>query len=532
MNRPLLSYLQSYLKANPSPFHTPGHKGKWGELFEIPGFDPFLADIADDIADITAKIRESENLASEIYGTRRSIYLVNGSTAGIHIMFIASLKPGDKIIVGRNMHRSAVFAMITTGAIPVYVQSRFNENGIPLNVTPDDIETAIIENPDCKAIYITSPTGLGIIADVEEISRICRKYDKLLLVDGAWEAHFPFHRDLPPSAIESGADMVVQSVHKTLPSLSGTSILHVCNDRVDINKVESAKRMVETTSPNLIYYLSIENAVTMMADKGKEIISRAIERANYCREGIRETLEILESNSRKTTAKFDSLKSKSHNYDSHDIIPHYDSHENNPHLQVGDRESQKNYNCFNSFPTNDFRTDPTKLILTVNREKTGISGMEIAERLKHTHGVEAEMSSLDYVVFIFTGFETDRDVETLRNSIMCFIGDCFNDINPIKRPTDDITPMKLPLEAIPSMKLSPRDAYFRDKEMIPLSKSPGRISVEIITPYPPGIPLLVPGEEITGDVADYIYKILNHDGNVRGLDVRDEGVFVWVVISQ
>ncbi|MCD4783789.1 MAG: aminotransferase class V-fold PLP-dependent enzyme [Candidatus Eremiobacteraeota bacterium] len=529
MKRPLLLYLESYLKADPSPFHTPGHKGKWGDIFEIPGFDPFCADIADDIADITAKIRESENLASKIYGTRRSLYLVNGSTSGIQIMFLATLKPGDKVIIGRNMHRSAVSAMITTGAIPVYVQSRFNENWIPLNVTPEDIETAIIENPDCKAVYVTSPTGLGICADVEEISRICRKYDKLFLVDGAWEAHFPFHRDLPPSAIESGADMVVQSVHKTLASLSGTSILHVCNDRIDINKVESAKRMVETTSPNLLYYLSIENAVVMMAEKGEEILSRAIEMADSCREGIRETPEMLESNAKNSIVSFDGLKSKAQNSDSHNIIPHYDSledsphynsHENNPHLQVGDREAQKNFNCFNSFPINDFRTDPTKLILSVNREKTGISGIEVAERLKHTHGVEAEMSSLDYVVFIFTGFETDRDVDRLRDSI--------DSISGLGNPS-----CKGPnTSSLPGMKLSPRDAYFRDKEMIPLSQSPGRISAEIITPYPPGIPLLVPGEELTCDVVDYINKILNHGGNVRGLDVRDEGAFVWAVVSQ
>ena len=146
LNRPLFSYLQSYLKDKPSPFHTPGHKGKWNNLFKSAEFDTFRFDIADDVADITCKIRESEDIASRIYGTRRSIYLVNGSTAGIQTMFLSSFKPGDKVIVGRNMHHSAVSAMIMTGVTPIYIQCKFNKNGIPLNVTANDVDAGNMIN--------------------------------------------------------------------------------------------------------------------------------------------------------------------------------------------------------------------------------------------------------------------------------------------------------------------------------------------------------------------------------------------------
>lgn len=478
----------------------------------FPGFDIFRTDIADDIDGIPGKIRESEEMAAEVFGTRRSLYLVSGSTGGIHTMFLSLVKPGDEVLMGRNMHRSAIEGAILTGVIPRYVPCRMTEEGIPLNVTPADIENALKEYPRCKAVYITSPSYFGVCADIKAISEICRREEKFLLVDEAWGGHFPFHPDLPVSAIHSGADMVVQSLHKTLPSLTGSSILHVCSDKIDINAVESAKSLVETSSPNLLFYLSLENAIGMVKEKGVEIYGRAIENAGFCRKEMKRIiagmpLRILDG--REFTLK----------------------------NEAGEIAADNHF----TFPA-----DPLKVTIWMDLPAESFTGPEIARILEEKYGVCAEMAHLSAVQFLFTGFERDEDAGRLVGSFERVLEEIAvrgsrGPLPPAKierhkhaRGGDPLLPndedsFQTSLAASNLMKMPPREAYFSQKETIPLWQSEGSICGEIVTPYPPGIPLLIPGEEITGEIIEHLLETLEAGGCVKGLDYNGDEPAVVVV---
>ena len=514
-NKPLFKHITSLIKSNPSRFHTPGHKGRWGEFFHenTTGFDIFQSDIADDIDGIPGKIRESEENAAKIHKTKRSIFLVNGSTAGIHTMLLSLLKPGDQVLVSRNMHRSAIEGIILTGTIPRYVKCRLTQEGIPLNVTPGDVEKALNEFPQCKCVYITSPSYFGVTADIKKIAGVCEKYDRILLVDEAWGAHYPFHEDLPPSAITSGADMVVQSVHKTLPSLTGSSILHICSDKIDTDKVESAKSLVETSSPNLLFYLSLENAVAVMAENGKEILETAIQNATFCRERMRKSIE---------------------------GIP----------FQFLSKEDFANKGSKGPLPLADneapFLMDPLKLTLWTNHRETGIAGIKIAQILEEEHGIYSEMSHLDAVQLLFTGYEREEDLNNLvesfekviKNYVLSSIRETVetvqvkigNDVgNDSFDPGMNSGAILTPDFQLPTSLMPPRQAYFSNKKKINLWESVGSICGELVTPYPPGIPVLVPGEEITMEIVDYLMETLEAEGTVKGLDLTGEEVKISVV---
>ena len=515
--KPLTHHLNSFIKNNPSPFHTPGHKGRWGELFgsRFAGFDIFRADIADDIDGIPGKIRESEETAAEFFGTLRSLYLVSGSTGGIHTMFLSVLKPGDEVLAGRNMHRSAIEGAILAGVIPRYVPCRMTEEGIPLNVTPADIENALQEYPHCKAVHITSPSYFGVCADVEAISEICVRKGKFLLVDEAWGGHFPFHPDFPDSAIQSGADLVVQSLHKTLPSLTGSSILHICSDKIDINAVESAKSLVETSSPNLLFYLSLENAINLMKEKGVEIYGRAVENADFCRKEMKRIatgLPLWILDGREFKLKYDDISGDAH-----------------PDSLI-------------TFPA-----DPLKLTIWMDSPDKNFTGPEIARILEEEYGVCAEMAHLNAVQFLFTGFERDEDAGRLVSSFERVLEEITNTGSRVAPAPGGNTSekamqgagapcypkRKLHIEksrtALNLMKMPPREAYFSQKETLPLWQSEGSICGEIVTPYPPGIPLLIPGEEITGEIIEHLLETLEAGGCVKGLDYRGDEPAVVVV---
>lgn len=528
--RPLTHHLNTFITNNPAPFHTPGHKGRWGELFgsRFSGFEIFRTDIADDIDGIPVKIRESEDMAAQIFGTHRSLYLVSGSTGGIHTMFLSVMKPGDEVLMGRNMHRSAIEGAILAGVIPRYVSCRMTEEGIPLNVTPSDVEEALKVFPRCKGVYITSPSYFGVCADISAIGEICKREKKFLLVDEAWGGHFPFHPDFPDSAVHSGADMVVQSLHKTLPSLTGSSILHICSDKIDINAVESAKSLVETSSPNLLFYLSLENAINLMKENGKEIYGKAIENADFSREEMERIatgfpIKILDGR------------------------------------KIVLRNSQE------SITKSELAVDPLKVTLWVDDPGNGITGLEIARILEEKDGVCAEMAHLRAVQFLLTGFERDGDAERLVSSF----GRVLEEIT-ITGSRDPLLPTKIeqhkhargggPLlpkadnaHIISStgilpvihnlvftshkkpanmnlMKMPPREAYFSRKEKIHLWQSEGSICGEIVTPYPPGIPLLIPGEEITGEIIEHLLETLEAGGCVKGLDYEGDEPAITVVI--
>jgi len=460
---PIQDYLLGYFRRNPASFHTPGHKGSPPALLDFSS-NPLVLDVPDDVCGFPGAREESQAMAAYIYGTRRTYYLVNGSTAGVKAMFLACLCPGDKVLIGRNLHMSVVSALVETGVHPVFVPVAFDGEGIPLNVTPAAVEKAASEHPDARALFVTSPSYFGVCADLPALGEIARRYGMFFLVDEAWGAHFPFGRSFPPSSLQAGADMAVHGAHKTLPVLTGAALLHVAPGRVDPARVETALSMVETSSPNVLFYLSLEAAISRMHREGASILHRAAQRA------------------------------------------------------AGAARAAGEMGCAFGAGLDgrgDFQADPLKVLLRTRPHVTGVSGYRAAAELTHGHGVVPEMADLSTVLFIFTGFESEEDCDRLHTGLSGLSRLCKEAAGQEGRSS-----ASFPLP--PGAPLTPRDAFFSRGEAVSLKTSPGRTARSAVVPYPPGIPVLLPGEEITRESVEYLERVMEKGGVVRGLQLSGD----------
>jgi arginine decarboxylase len=459
------------------PFHTPGHKGKWF----LPCLDSVesmaRADIADDIGDFPAALERSEEAASRVYGTLRTFYLVNGSTAGIQAMLLSVLKPGDKVVMGRNLHVSAISALVMTGALPVYVPLVFDDDGIPLNVLPEDVGSVIEANPDSRGVFLTSPSYFCVCTRMSGIAEASHRYGIPLLIDEAWGGHFPFGSGFPRSSLETGADIAVHGVHKTMSSLTGTALLHVNSDRVEELSVASSLRMVETTSPNILFYMSLEYAIHKMKEEGGKILEGAVL-------SVKKVSKYLNENSA---------------------------------FETGFPEEKNRYRDFFSF-------DPIKLLVRTAFHETGITGYDVAGFLSEKYRIYPEMADLQTILFLFTGFEDEGSDDYLAKALV----DAFRELRKNRKRPIGRLPVMPGLQQ-PVMEMTPREAFFSQGELVPLSLIPGRTVQSAIVPYPPGIPLLMPGEKASPESMEYIRMVFESGGNVKGLVHSDDGVFAGVV---
>lgn len=510
MKTPLRKHILKHIKKNPVSFHTPGHKGRWDGVFSFDSggvwdslltggdsysnFAKYLAkgDIPDDLPGFSQALEESMQEASRVYGSDASYYLVNGSSGGIMAAFLASFKPGSKVIAGRNLHKSAVSAMIMSGVSPVFVPIEYTVERIPLNISINALEEAVNGHPDAEGIYVTSPSHLGVSASLEEIISLAKSKNLLIITDEAWGAHFPFCDSLPPSTLSFKGDICIQSLHKTLPALTGTSILHCSGSKVSKEKVKSALRMIETTSPNMLFYLSAENAVSFMSDKGDDFLSTNMERIN---ELIEDISIFMQENLLKGIT-----------------MPLRD-----PVSAAGEA----------------FLSDPFKLYLFTDPYCTGYKGSEIAKLLIENFSVFPEMADIYGILFVFTGFETLKDYEKLTEGLKRVLNkDLYFSSAPsscsfIAYMLDSSSPgyFSAPVKTV----LTPRDAFYSHKEMIPISSSKGRVCAGIATPYPPGIPALIPGEVVDKQAVDFITKIHMTGGEIQGLENINGQLMIEVV---
>lgn len=461
-NAPLYEAVSKYIKRKMIPFHMPGHsQGKGApkilkRLFGDKFFDFDLTEVSglDYLHYAQGVIRESEELASKLYGTKATIFLVNGTTAGVHAMILDSIKENDKIIIGRNSHRSVIGGILLAKAKPVFVQPEFNDEfGIITNLTPETIEKVIKKNPDAKAILITTPNYYGLQGRVKEMIDISHRYGLKVLIDEAHGAHFPFNDKFPKSAIYLGADLVTQSAHKTLPTLTQTSFLHVVSDNNNVDRIEQILSIIESSSPSYIFMTALDVARREMALHGREMWDKAIEVAEYAREKIK---------------KLDGFK-----VITEDIV---------------------NGNDIYAF-------DPIKL--TINVEDLGYSGFEF-ERYLNKNGIEIELADLKNVLLFITIGTSKRDVDTLVSVLK-------------KTPPKNKRMIKMPEfpEAAP-LAMLPFEAFQQEFEVVPLTESKGRVSWGIVAPYPPGVPVLVPGMIVDSNCIEFINEVFKRGGLVQG----------------
>lgn len=470
---PLVEALKAYTSKDMAAFHTPGHKqgrGAPADLVDLCGEQALRIDLCelpevDALYNASGVIKEAQELAAEAYGADASFFLVNGSTTGNIVMIVSACDPGDTLLVPRNAHKSALSALILSGARPAYMRPPWDADlGVSGAVTPGEVERALEENPRAKAVFIVSPTYFGGAADLARIAALCHARGVPLMVDEAHGPHLHFHPDLPASALSSGADMVVQSTHKIISGMTQASLLHIKKSpRTNLARARKTLELIQSTSPSYLLMASLDAARRQMALHGEALLGRTIELAE---EGRRRIAAI-------------------------------------PGVRVFGRERRGQPALFD--------LDVTKL--TINVTGLGITGFEARRRLNEEHGVQAEMATLHNVLLIVTIGNTIDDINRTTRAFEALCEDA------IRRGTFGEPPPGVrlsPPHALPAVELSPREAFFAEPARVPFERSEGCISAELVAPYPPGIPILAPGEVISAEAIHYLRAVERMGGMING----------------
>ena len=456
MSTPLADAVLRYAGLGVLPMHTPGHKGGRGahpmlrRFFTEEGLrsDVSLSAELDDLHAPTGCIRAAEELAAETYGADAAYFMVNGTTGAIHTMLMAALVPGETILVPRNVHRSIVGAMILTGVRPVYLQPEIDTRlGIAMGVSLRTVEAAVREHPEARAVLLVYPTYYGVATELSAIADFLHAQGKLLLVDAAHGAHFAFSDALPTSAMAAGADLAAESTHKLLGSLTQTSMLLARSGRVPTERIRAASGVIQSTSPNEVLLASLDLARAQMAEEGQERLAAAIRAAEELRRSINE---------------IEGLWAFGAEYMGADGMA---------------------------------ALDPLKI--TVQMTGLGLSGFAAEEELRRRN-VACELADARNVLMLLSYADGPR--ETAR--ILAALRSMAEEHAPMCTSRGAASFLALP--PIPETALAPRDAYFARSEHVDVWAAEGWVAAETIVFYPPGIPVLAPGDVIDGATLAYL----------------------------
>ncbi len=467
---PILDALKDYHDEGVTPFDVPGHKHGRGnpELTEFLGRKVMQVDVnsmkcLDNLSNPTGVIAESEQLLASAYGADEAFFLVNGTSAGVQAMIMSVCKPDDKVILPRNAHKSATNGLIMSGARPVYIQPEFSsEYGITLGINTDDVRAAVQKNPDAKAVFLMNPTYYGSTSDLKEIVNIAHEYNMVVLVDEAHGAHLHFHDALPVSAMQAGADMAAVSLHKTGGSLTQSSALVKKGSRVSGKYIRKVINLNQTTSASYLLMSSLDVARKNLATRGEYMIEEVL---NHCKAAR------LEIN------RIDGLQCFG-------------------------------FENFNASGTPTF--DTTKLV--VNVAGIGLTGFRVYDILRDSYKIQVELGDTGNILAIVSLGDSHKSLAILVEALREISNDTFK---TNKKMNVSLKPCDLELS------LSPREAFYASKEKIALSEALGRISGESIMAYPPGIPIITPGELISDEVIDYLEFLKSEETMITDMDDPD-----------
>lgn len=433
------------------PFDVPGHKRGKGnpELTDFLGAKCMSLDVnsmkpLDNLCHPVSVIREAESLAADAFGAAHAFFMVGGTTSAVQAMVFTATKRGDKIILPRNVHRSVINAMILNGAVPIYVNPQVDSRlGISLGMTLDDVTAAVKANPDAKCILVNNPTYYGICSDIRSITRLAHEHGMMLLADEAHGTHFYFAENLPVNAMEAGADMAAVSMHKSGGSLTQSSFLLI-NNSVSEGYARQVINLTQTTSGSYLLMSSLDLSRKKLATEGVEIFNKVVALADYGRSEIN---------------------------------------------QIGD------YYAYSSEIVNGdsvFDFDVTKL--SVNTLDTGLAGIEVYDILRDEYDIQAEFGDMSNVLAYVSVGDRDRDIERLVSAL-----------SEIRRRYKRDRAGLMSAEYInPAVTLTPQEAFYGEKISLPIARTAGRVCSEFVMCYPPGIPILAPGERITEEILAYI----------------------------
>lgn len=448
---PIYEALEAFKKKRVVPFDVPGHKRGRGnpELVQLLGEKCVSLDVnsmkpLDNLCHPVSVIREAEELAAEAFGAASAYLMVGGTTSAVQSMILSVVKAGDKIILPRNVHKSVINALVLCGGIPIYVNPEMNQRlGISLGMQVEKVKQAIEDNPDAVAVFVNNPTYYGICSDIKTIVQLAHARGMKVLADEAHGTHLYFGKNLPISAMAAGADMAAVSMHKSGGSLTQSSLL-LLNKGVNTDYVRQIINLTQTTSASYLLLASLDISRRNLALRGREEFAKVTALAQYAREEINQ-------------------------------IPGYYAY------------TEK---LINGDSIYDF--DKTKL--TVNTLGIGLAGIEVYDILRDEYDIQAELGDIANILAYISIGDRRREIERLVSALA-----------EIRRKYRKDSAGMFTQEYIdPKVVMSPQSAFYAEKESLPIQSAEGRVCSEFVMCYPPGIPILAPGEQITPQILSYI----------------------------
>lgn len=468
----IIKVLDNIAKEELISFHVPGHKN--GRLLnkmsineKLGYYDTTEIDGTDNLHAPQGAIKEAQDTASSFYGALESFYLVNGTTAGNIVMMYSAFEPGDKVLICRDAHKSVFTGAILSQINPIYITPQIDKKlGVSLGLTANQVKEAFDKEPDIKGIVMTYPSYHGICSQIEKIEEIVHGREALLLVDAAHGAHLNLSESLPICAVTAKVDIVVHSTHKSLPSFTQSSILHYCSKRVSLERLKMALSMFQSSSPSYLLMASLENAVSVAKENGRQYMDALLLTIDLFSQKIEE----------KTVFKV--LKS---------------------HMLA-----------------DGYVLDPTKITLLTN--ESGMTGRALEDCLRKDFAIQCEYGTDSAVLFITSIATAKDDLECLFDALVD-ISQEIQDISDKKHKNH----LSYDFEAFDlEVLLQPYQATYTNKEIINLKASIGHVAGDFIVPYPPGIPIVVPGEVISEQVVNFIEEGIRKGYNINGVYGKNE----------
>ncbi|UUU20149.1 aminotransferase class I/II-fold pyridoxal phosphate-dependent enzyme [Streptomyces sp. DSM 40750] len=477
---PVLEALREFRRRGDVAYGPPGHKQGRGvdpRVAEVLGVDVFRSDVLllnglDDRRQSHAVLNEAQELMADAVGAEQAFFSTCGSSLSVKTAMLAVAGPGEKLLLSRNAHKSVIAAVVVNGVEPIWVHPEFDtERHLAHPPEPDDVRRRLREHPDAKGMLLITPVDWGTCADVRGVARVCHEFDVPLILDEAWGAHLPFHPGLPAWGMDAEADLVVTSVHKMGGAIEQSSVFHLQYDRVSPEVLKQREDLLGTTSASTLVYASLDGWRRQMVERGYELLDAALHRAERIRTSIGDL----------------------------------------PGLRPMGREVVEEGLAAD--------VDPLKIVVDVR--ELGISGMQAAEWLRANRRVDVGGSDTCRISASITHADDDGTEKILLDALSALV----DGADSIERQPAVHLPEPPDLELEQAM--LPREAFFAEVEHVPAGRAAGRVSAEMISPYPPGVPAIVPGEVITDAVLDYLRSGVEHgvlipdaaDSSVRTLRV-------------
>jgi len=451
---PLLDAWLASRVADVAPFTTPGHKRRQDLVGAVVRDDLPLYGGVDTVRQQRGIVAQAERRLARLWSADWGRISVGGSTHGNQTLVLATCRPGDEVVVTRTLHRSLLLGMVLVGVKPVWVRPDVDPTtGLPTAIPVDRLARALARHEACRAVFLVEPSYVGTLSDVRALAALAHERGLPLVVDQAWGAYFGFHPELPPHALQAGADALVTSAHKTLPAYTQSALLLARTQRIDADRLERAYEATATTSPSGTIAASADAARALLERDGERLLARLLRIVDHARERLRAVPGVVLLD---------------------DVV--------------------------------DARVALDRAKLAINVSGTGASGLVLEDDLVAA-GTPVELADRDTIVPIIT---IDDDLAAVDRFASALIAS----IERHRRTPRKVAP-SLAWTVEPDVVLSPRDAYFAPHETVPARDAVGRVSAELVAPYPPGIPVLAPGERITADAIEGLREALREGTQVR-----------------